>query len=342
MAMDPTLGHVPDQSQPDPPEIQGALAPCTLIVLGAGGYLGREITRHFHGRRGFRVVGVFRRRPFTAPCDEIVVRDAFASDLRDLVPDQGRVILLNAAFGFGKVGKGKLDEKHPFLEAAVLAVMKTPSGTCINISSMSAFPNCSSAYGEEKLFVEKLFSRHRGINIRPGLVVSWERPGAAFQRLLDIVGKHRVVPVLTAAGDGFFICDLDLLILGIEKIVGMSLKKSHTISFCYARRIRLVDLLRMIGSRLTRRPILVPVPWRMAYWMVLMKERIAGTTKIRADSILDFAFPATFAPHRQFYARLACDFWARQHSHSPADSGQAEFSSLEPTRRGALTAQRLD
>lgn len=306
-------------------------ASCVLIVLGAGGYLGGEIASRFYGRPGFHVIGVFRTPPRRPSCDEVVVRDAFAHDLRDLVAAHGRVVLINAAFDFGDLHRGFTAAHYASLETALHQIASRPGGTCINISSMSAFGGCRSDYGRAKLQVEALFARHRGINVRPGLVVSWQRPGSAFLRLLDIARSSPIVPVLTAGNDGFFICDLDLLIAGIETLIGMRVNKSHTLSFCYTRRIRLAALLRLIAARLRRRLILIPVPWRLAYWMILAKEQMTGKAKIRADSIIDFAFPAVVAPRRRFYARLA-------RRSSPPGSGDdgTDFSSLEAASRGRL------
>jgi len=298
-------------------------------VLGAGGYLGGEIVRFFYGRPGFRVVGVCRQATAQPACDEVVLRDAFVGDLRDLLTAKERIVLINAAFDFATVGRGAAEVKYRSLESALREIVSRPGCVSINISSMSAFSGCRSEYGREKLFVESLFARYRGINVRPGLIVSWQRPGSAFLQLLDIIRQFPVVPVMSAVNAGFFVCDLDILLTGIERIIGMALHKSHTVSFCYATRIRLADLFRIIQVRLQKTRILIPIPWRLVYWLVVTKERVVGRAKIRADSIIDFAFPASVAPRRQLYAALV-----RQKHHlerSLANTGVAldEFFSLE-------------
>lgn len=311
------------------PETNAARDISTLLLLGAGGYVGREVARHFHRRPGWRVVGVFHRTPAHDWCDESAVRDVFAEEFADLIPTRGRVVLLNAAFDFRAVGGADPERRYRFLEAAVRTLADRPSCTCINISSMSAFPGCRSHYGREKLLIEGLFSRHRGINVRPGLITSWERPGSAFLNLVRIVQESLVVPCLTARNDGFFVCDLDSLIAGLDVLVGMRLNKPHTVSFCYASRMRLVDILRAIQRRLSLRRLLLPVPWRVAYWLVAAKERISGKRKVRADSILDFGFPATSAPHRQLFARTVRRRESTDHDSRDPDGMRDDFSFLE-------------
>ena len=276
----------------------------TLLILGAGGYVGREVARYFHRRPGWRVIGVFHRPPSHAWCDESAVRDICAQDLTDLIPAVGRVVLLNAAFDFSAVGRVDPQRRYRFVEAVARDLMERPGCTCINISSMAAFAGCRSDYGREKLFVEDLFSQYRGVNVRPGLIASWDRPGSAFLHLVRIVQGSLVVPYLTAKGEGFFMCDLDTMIAGIDAIIGMKLNKPHTVSFCYFNRMRLKDVLRAIQTRLGIPRLLVPVPWRLGYCIIAAKECVFGRGKVRADSILEFAFSATSATRRHLFARI--------------------------------------
>ena len=54
----------------------------------------------------------------------------------------------------------------------------------------------------------------------------------------------------------------------------MKIEKPHTLSFCYRNRIKLGEVLRSIEERNHRRSIKVPVPWRVAYLMLLVKEAL--------------------------------------------------------------------
>lgn len=324
------------------PETNAARDVSTLLLLGAGGYVGREVASHFRRRPGWRVIGVFHRTPAHDWCDESAVRDVFAQEFADLIPLRGRVVLLNAAFDFRAVGGAAPEHRYRFLEAAVRTLADRPGCTCINISSISAFPGCRSDYGREKLLVEGLFNRHRGINVRPGLITSWERPGSAFLHLVRIVQGSLVVPYLTARNEGFFVCDLEALIAGIDALVGMKLNKPHTVSFCHASRIRLVDILRAIQRRLSLRRLFLPVPWRVAYWLVAVKERVCGTGKVRADSIRDFGFPVTSAPHRQLYARVVRRLKSAGGGGRVSEGATEDFSFLEAARPVCATGPRTD
>lgn len=307
---------------------------CTLIILGAGGYLGSEVAGYFHRRPGWHIVGVFHRPPLHESCDHAVVRDIFTQEMTDLIPTEGRTILINAAYAFQSVGQGAPESRYQRLEQFVQVIMQRPSALCINISSMSAFANCRSDYGREKLFVEQMFARHRGINVRPGLVVSWQRPGSAFLHLIRMVRRTLVVPYLIGSNDGLFVCDLDAFLEGVDRLVGMRLNKSHTISFCYPARVRLLDVMRAIRHRFSLHRLLVPVPWQLASAVLFLKERFLGKGKVRLDSIRDFAFPATVASHRTFFARIL----QRRHGTKPPGTSQvcpdtdSFFTTLFPQR----------
>lgn len=241
-------------------------------------------------------------------------------------------VLINCAFDFKAVEKGGYQYKYAVFERNIATLYRKLSARFINISSMSAYPHCRSSYGREKLFIENLFSRYTGINVRPGLIVSWRRPGAAFLNLINIVKRSKLIPVLSARNSGFYFCDLEATLLGIYFIAGLKFNKPHTVSFCYRERLSLRDTLRMIEDRYEISRAKITVHWRFAYFLLLIKEALAGKSKVRADSVLDFSCPTKIVFGRGIFARLVEYFRNELEAISRADAAIGGFYFLEPAR----------
>jgi nucleoside-diphosphate-sugar epimerase len=298
----------------------------TVVITGAGGYLGSALCRFFHTMPACRVVAVSRSEPGHRHYDSHVLADVFAQDWAAQVAS-GPVTLINCAFDFAAVGTAEPAQRYAVFARNLALLCQAPATRLINVSTMSAFPGCRTDYGREKLFIEELFRERGGTSVRPGLIVSWRRPGAAFLSLIETVRRAKLVPLLTARRSGFYIADLEAVILGIYLLTQLRLNKPHTLSFCYRERLGLRELLRRIEGRLSLSRLHVPLPWRIAYLLVLAKERLIGRSKVRADSVLDFAYPASSAFRREFFARLVAGFASELES--AGDPRHARFYALE-------------
>ncbi len=308
----------------------------TVVITGAGGYLGSALCRFFHGMPLYRVVAVSRSQPSHRHYDSHVLADVMTQDWASQVLSEP-VILINCAFDFTAIGQAEPAQKYAVFARNLALLCRAPQTQLINISTMSAFPGCRTDYGREKLFIEELFRQLGGTSVRPGLIVSWRRPGAAFLSLIETVRRTKLIPLLTARRSGFYLADLEAVILAIYLLTQLRLNKPHTLSFCYRQRLGLRELLRRIEGRLSLSRLHVPLPWPIAYVLVLAKERLIGRAKVRADSVLDFAYPAKSAFRRAFFARLV----AGLASELETDPQHAGFYALEgsgkraPCRSGA-------
>jgi len=311
------------------------------MVLGAGGYLGSALCRYFHHLSGYRVLAVFRREPSHLLFDQSLTADAFADDWAATIPSDMPVILINCAFDFAAVGEASHAAKYATFERNLAALCAKAPTRLINISSMSAHAGCRTDYGTEKMLVEALFARHGGISVRPGLIASWRWPGAAFLNLITITKASRIVPILWARGSGFHFCDLEAVVLGIHRVADMRLNKPHVASFCYHDRLRLGAIVTTIAHRNGLSRLKVPVPWWIAYLLLRVKEKLIGKSKVRADSIVDFAYSNPKAERRGFFARLVGSHRAALEAISQTDT-DAGFYHLEPHRRAAATPLAAD
>jgi nucleoside-diphosphate-sugar epimerase len=311
----------------------------TVIILGAAGYLGGALCRFFHGLPGHRVIAVARNAPAHGDFEDCIVADVFADEWAARVMTSGALVLINCAFDFKVIGAGDATNRFAGFARNLAALAGSPSTRLVNISTMSAYAGCRTDYGREKLVVENIFSKLGGSSVRPGLIGSWRRPGAAFANLIAIVAQSKVIPVLAAPGSGFYLCDLEAVVLGIYLLAGMTLNKPHVVSFCYRDRPKLGALLRSIEQRIGVRRIKLPLPWRFAYGLLLVKERLIGKSKVRADSVLDFAYPNPNPLRRDAFARIIASFRSELEALSGPAFVPDNFYYLEGPRSRAAAAR---
>src|SRR3954470_20410193 len=129
----------------------------TVVILGAGGYVGRSLCNFFHEIPSYQVLAVFRGTPTHQFYSRCIVTDVFADDWSTQVVSSEPLILINCAFDFMGVGKGDLESKYAVFERNLAALRRHGQPRFINVSTMSAFAGCRTDYGREKLSVEKLF-----------------------------------------------------------------------------------------------------------------------------------------------------------------------------------------
>lgn len=314
-----------------------------IVILGANGYLGSSLCRFLHGLRGYSVTAVFRGRPGHQFFHDCLVADAFKSHWAEQLAMPAPFALINCAFEFAGIGEGELSAKYAILERNLTKLRALGTEKLINISTTSAYPGCRTDYGREKLFVEALFNKYEGLNVRPGMIASWRNPGAAMRRLIELTRSAKFVPLLLARDSGFYFCDLEAVVLGLFLLLGLRLNKPHTLSFCYRDRIKLGSIVRLIERRYGISRPKLPVPWAAPYMLLRIKEALFGKSKIRADSVLDFAYPARHAPGRELFARLVGDYRGELEALSAAERVPSGFYFLEGSsvQREAARSCRL-
>jgi len=315
-----------------------------VVILGAGGYFGSSLCRFFHATPPYRVVALFRRQPNHGSFSDYVVADAYKENWSERISPLSPFVLINCAFDFSAIqAREDYRLKYALFERNIADLSCRGAAQLINISTMSAYPGCRSDYGREKLFLEELFNRHDGINVRLGMLASWQKPGSAFLTLISTARRSRVIPLPRARHSGFYFCDLEAALLGIFLLVNMKLNKPHTVSFCYPNRLTLRHTLDLIEKRYGLQRLKIAFPWEVAYPLLLAKEAAIGKSKVRADSLLDFAYPARTVFRRGIFARIIEAFrndLEGLESCARTERDSTGFYFLEPPRRRASQPTR--
>jgi len=157
------------------------------------------------------------------------------------------------------------------------------------ISSLSCFEGCRSLYGKGKLVVEGEALRMGFAVVRPGLVYG-ERPGGMMGALEKAVKASPVVPLI---GDGgcpqYPVHEEDLAEL-VFALCQMDRAPVEPISAASGEGISFRELLRRIAARHGRKPMFLPVPWRLILVGLKAMETVGLNPPFRSDSLTGFVF----------------------------------------------------
>ena len=275
-----------------------------IIILGGNGYIAKSICKYLNNLSDYHIFLVVRTKPSHHYYDQYIISDinspSWIEDVININPDA----IINCAFDFKKLSKNinHIDEKKYFeLSHNLKEIKRRCSPLLINISSTSAFINCKTIYGNEKLKIEEIFSLLNGVNIRPGLVVSFEDPGSAFKKLIDLIIKLRILPYMSRKNSGFYICNQKILLHSIYLILNYKINKAHTISLCFDKKMQMIDIIKIIKNKYNIKSVHIKFPWFVLYYLLLFKEFICGYSKVRSDSILDYAYSIENPDNIYFY-----------------------------------------
>jgi uncharacterized protein YbjT (DUF2867 family) len=151
------------------------------------------------------------------------------------------------------------------------------------LSSMSAFEGTRQLYGRAKLEIEAMTMAAGGCAVRPGLVYGDSAGGMAGA--LRKLTKLPIVPVV-AGGAGLYTVREDDLMTAIVELADVEALQPATVSVAHPIPILLPDLVTSFAAQEGRRCRLVPVPWRLVYFLLRAGEVLHVRLPFRADSLL--------------------------------------------------------
>jgi nucleoside-diphosphate-sugar epimerase len=154
------------------------------------------------------------------------------------------------------------------------------------ISTMSAFENCESIYGQSKLAAEHIFTSIGGVVLRPGLI--WgDNPGGMVGTLSALATKATVIPMIGSGRDVLYLVHEDDLTELIA--MGIGNPKLPQIPYLTAAALQAVsfrEILQTLAKRAHNSPLLVPIPWRIIFLGLKLLELLWIKLPIRSDSVI--------------------------------------------------------
>ena len=248
-----------------------------VAITGAAGYVGSAIARCFRAHE-WQVLELGRRGPHRYELGEEAKVDWTGIDA-----------LVHCAWDFRLTRWEEIERVNVRGSIRLMeAARQAGVGRGVFISSLSCFDGCRSLYGKGKLAVEKEALRMGFAVVRPGLVYG-ERPGGMMGALEKAAKASPVVPLI---GDGSYpqypVHEEDLA----ELIVALCQRTApvEPVSAASGEAIPFRELLRRIAARHGRKPVFVPVPWRLILAGLRAMEALGLNPPFRSDSLTGFVF----------------------------------------------------
>jgi nucleoside-diphosphate-sugar epimerase len=251
-------------------------------ITGANGYVGSRVTSYFrkHGWETLELVRVASKRDGQVFFDlskpfprhqlanvDALVHCAYDFSTRDS-PDRNNV---NVA--------GSLRLLHLAREAGV--------PTIIFISSMAAYDGCRSLYGRCKWIVEHEAKPLRAKIVRPGMVYG-KNAGGLLSSIRNAVAKLPIIPLLGHGHYPLFTVHEDDLCAMVFGVASNTLPDDDDQPILAASpdMLDFRTLVTSLAASMGRKPLLAPVPWRLAYLTLRTFEILGVPTNLRSDSIV--------------------------------------------------------
>lgn len=246
-------------------------------VTGAGGYLGTRFCA-FLESQGYATVRFSSKSG----------RNTVPFSLREaaLTPSLDRVeILVHCAYDFHPADWREIFEinvrgSEELFDAAKRAGVRR----ILYISSLAAFEDARSLYGRAKYLVEKEALKRGVVVVRPGLIYG-SGAGGMFGALDKAVRVWPAVPLVAGNQELYLIHEDDLS----QILVRIALEDElpgEPIAAASARSIRFKEVIRAQAKRRGKETMLVPIPWRLVWFLLRMCETVRINPGFRSDSLI--------------------------------------------------------
>ena len=267
-----------------------------VAVTGASGYLGSQISDRFEAA-GWRVLRLVRN---PAPGDEWQRNYELT---QPLPPGALRpaTALVHAAYDFGAKGAKAWTANVHGTRRLLDAARADGVGRIIVLSSMSAYAGTTQLYGRVKLAIEDVTFAAGGRAIRPGFVYG-DDPGGIAGALRKLA-RIPVIPLVAGDSHQFPVHDEDLVTAIVALVDGPEVP-AVPVGIAQTRPVPFRDVMRGLAATAGRRPVLVPVPWRLIYWPLRIAEGLGLPLPLRSDSLLGLVRPASEVPNPEIIRGL--------------------------------------
>jgi len=156
----------------------------------------------------------------------------------------------------------------------------------IFISTMSAFPGCTSNYGRAKLEIEEEARKSGVFIIRPGLIYGKDAR-SVFGKIRAIVNKFPAVPLIDTGKRKLYLChNQDLGALIYQICAGDLLSSDVPITAANETGFSFKDILKTMAHSSGKKLYFVPFPQFLLFFGLNASEKIGLNQGIRSDSFV--------------------------------------------------------
>lgn len=243
-----------------------------IAITGGTGFVGSHLTAQLLAA-GHELIHLSRSKPAAGAAH---IPFSIETDF-DATQLAGMDCLLHAAWDLHRP-ESNVESSIRLLRGAKLAGVSR----VVFLSSLSAFEGCKSRYGRTKLQVEEEVTKLDGCNVRLGFVC--DDSGRGLSGALKKLAALPVVPLPGGGAQNLYTLRGEQLGDAFDKL--FSLGMGRTVSLAHPKPVPLSAMMAAFAKEQGKRPLFLPVPWRLL-WLPLKTAEAAGLQlKFRSDSLV--------------------------------------------------------
>ena len=281
------------------------LEPGTILITGAGGFIGAALAEHYLAH-DWKVVALVRKVPdgkrVGVSYHQFELRKPIEATLL-----RGVDVVVHAAYVRSEQAPDAFRVNVGAATTLLDAALGERVRRLIFVSSLSARPDARTVYGRQKHAIEQLFLASGQTVIRAGLVIG---KGGVAEEMRRYLRGRRWLPVVGGGDQPVQSVSIEDLIQAFDAVIAKDLAGVFTVA--EAQPVTLREFLLALADASGARARPVPVP----YWVVEAGVRLASLTGLRVpvarDSLLGLR-DLRMAEVRPSLERLGIDvrpFWA--------------------------------
>jgi NADH dehydrogenase len=251
-----------------------------VIITGASGFLGSHLVHHFVAH-GWKVVGLVRNPQKMPKQPNVTYRKYDVSKPFDDTLFVGVSYLVHAA----KYDPMLPDAMEVNIEGAkrlIAASRKYKLKKNVFMSTMSAHEDAVSAYGKQKLAVEKLFNTRQDVILRSGLIVG---NGGIVKQMATFMQHRRMVPLIGGGHQPLQIVAVQDLATIIERALTLP-RISGTIVTATPKVYSYKSFYQAIAKELGIKVLYVPVPFSLLLAAFRLARLLHVPLSMNEDNLL--------------------------------------------------------
>lgn len=252
----------------------------TIAITGANGFLGSALVDHF-ASKGWQVVALVRQpdqfppSPHTAYVEYSLTKPLPSAILRNVD------YLVHTAYIQQAKGVDALTLNITGAKALLQASRSHNIKRNVFISSMSAHDQAVSAYGRQKLAIEKLFNTSADVSLRPGLIIG---NGGIVAKMAGFMKTRHMVPIIDGGQQPLQVIYIKDLVMAIEQALLEQTQNVLTVAnprvYTYKR------FYQQLARRLKVRVVFIPVPFILLLLILKLVRFLHVPVNFNEDNLL--------------------------------------------------------